>query len=91
MRLRPLLEDGVEDLPMTYLANESLSRFLAQLKSLEVELLPRRKQRALLQMQIVLGHYRDRALKQSEPQVALRWSELLKSTRVQADQQDAKT
>lgn len=88
LRLRPLLEDGVEDLPMTYLANESLSRFLAQLKSLEVELLPRRKQRALLQMQTVLGHYRDRALKQSEPQVALRWSELLKSTRVQADQQD---
>ncbi len=87
LRLRPLLEGGVEDLPMTHLANDTLSRFLIRLKSLEVELLPRKKQRALWQMQTVLGHYRDRAVKQGEQQLALRWGELVNATKEQTEMQ----
>lgn len=87
LRLRALLDGGVEDLPMTHLANESLSKFLVRLRSLEVELLPRRKQRALLQMQTVIGHYRDQALKQKNPQAALRWNELLGSIKIQAEEE----
>ena len=89
LRLRALLDGGVEDLPMTYVANESLSRFVMRLRSLEVELLPRRKQRALLQMQTVMANYRDQALKQKNPQAALRWGELLNATKIHdGDQSD---
>jgi len=62
-QLRSVLEEGVEDLTKERLeqAAEVLQNFLQRLSETEVLLLPRRKQRALAEMRIVLETYREQA------------------------------
>lgn len=78
LRLRALLSGDVQNLALDELASRCLSRFLTQLKDVELELLPRRKQRALVQMQAVLAAYRDGAIKSGDLRGAGRWEKLLR-------------
>jgi hypothetical protein len=61
--LRNALAEGVEDLPKERLeqAAEVLQDFLQRLRETEVLLLPRRKQRALMEMKIILENYEEQA------------------------------
>jgi hypothetical protein len=60
-KLRELLADGLEDRPMDKHASELISQFLNHVLASEISLLPRKKQRALVEMQHVLGHYKKQA------------------------------
>jgi len=60
-RLRSLLGGDVETRPMDQKASDLIARFLNQVLDAEESLLPRKKQRALEEMRLVLGHYRKLA------------------------------
>lgn len=72
-RLRALLSRGVENLPMSEAASLTLDKFLRQLERMELHLLPRKKQRALHQMQRITTYMRDQSQKAKQHQLALRW------------------
>ena len=59
--LRQRLSDDVEDLPMDAAAGEHLSRFIGRLSDVERSLLPRKKQRALVEMEAVLERFLENA------------------------------
>jgi hypothetical protein len=56
-KLRKLLSGDVETRPLDQKASELIARFLGQVLDAEEMLLPRKKQRALEEMRLVLGHY----------------------------------
>lgn len=56
-KLRELLTDDPEDRPMDKQASEQVAQFLNHVLEAEVSLLPRKKQRALEEMKLVLNHY----------------------------------
>ena len=62
IKLRELLADSPEDRPMDKQASELIDQFLNHVLEAEISLLPRKKQRALEEMRLVLDHY----LKQAE-------------------------
>lgn len=57
-RLRDLLARDVETRPMDQKASDLIASFLNQVLAAEESLLPRKKQRALEEMRLILGHYR---------------------------------
>jgi hypothetical protein len=56
-KLRKLLSGDVETRPMDQKASDFIAKFLGQVLDAEEMLLPRKKQRALEEMRLVLGHY----------------------------------
>lgn len=56
-RLKSLLAGDVEARPMDQQASDLIARFLNRVLAAEESLLPRKKQRALEEMRLVLGHY----------------------------------
>lgn len=69
------------NLKMDGLAVRLLDRFLSVLQGAERRLLPRRKQRALEQMEVVVGRYADEATKRKELKLAARWNAVLDACR----------
>ncbi len=63
-RLREELVNNTEDRKMDRSASQLIERFLNQLLKTETEILPRKKQRALYEMEVVLTHY-DKVAKNS--------------------------
>ena len=56
-KLRVLLSEGVEERAMDKYASELINKFLNRVLETEVLLLPRKKQRALEEMSLILTHY----------------------------------
>ncbi|MGE0082043.1 MAG: SNF2-related protein [Thiohalomonadaceae bacterium] len=75
--LRERLTDQVEDIGMTEQASRYLEDFLRQLASAERDLLPRRKQRALEEMEYVLAKYAEQAGRRGDQRRVDAYSELL--------------
>ena len=82
-RLRQRLARNPRDLPLTQHAAEQISRFADALQSQERCLLPRRKQRALVQMERILQGYCSRANTCAEPGRIELLSQLLRLLRQQ--------
>ncbi|MBE0510701.1 MAG: helicase [Gammaproteobacteria bacterium] len=75
--LRERLVDGVEELAMNAQASRQLKEFIDQLTHSEKALLPRRKQRALEEMEAVIKHYLALAGEEQEQQRIDAYTELL--------------
>ena len=64
LKLREMLADTIEERAMDKVGSQLIDDFLNRTLETEKSLLPRKKQRALKEMELVLGHY----LKQAESQ-----------------------
>jgi thiamine kinase-like enzyme len=62
------LNGSIEERRMDKSASKLIDRFLNQVLETEVSLLPRKKQRALDEMELILSHYIEQAEKQGDPQ-----------------------
>lgn len=60
-KLRELLSGDLEERSMDKKSSELIDKFLARVLETEMSLLPRKKQRALDEMQLVLAHYQKQA------------------------------
>jgi hypothetical protein len=65
-KLRKFLSRAAESRPMDQKASDLIARFLGQVLDAEGMLLPRKKQRALEEMRLVLGHYLKSAEQNSD-------------------------
>jgi hypothetical protein len=79
--LRQRLSGEVEDLPMDAVAAEQLARFIRRLSDTERSLLPRKKQRALDEMEKVLKHFLDNAAAQQEQEAVEHYEAILNMLR----------
>jgi hypothetical protein len=77
LRLRELLSGDQQTLPIDKQASELIERFLNRVLETESLLLPRKKQRALSEMELVLAHY----LKQAEQSGDRHRSEVLRGAK----------
>jgi superfamily II DNA or RNA helicase len=80
--LRGHLSNGVENLKMDQQGVSWLTKFLDTLSDSERSLLPKRKQRALEQMEDVLGQYLKTAKKQNDQHLAARWESILNACKI---------
>lgn len=64
--LRKSLAGEVDDLPMTDKAADLLNRFVSRISEVERQLLPRKKQRALEELGIILDHFLKQAAKDQD-------------------------
>ena len=65
-QLRACLTGEVADLPMTDKAADLLSRFVSRISEVERQLLPRKKQRALEELEAILSQFLKRAAKHQD-------------------------
>ena len=65
-KLRTILKEAIEERPMDKQASELVDRFLNQVLETERSLLPRKKQRALHEMELILSHYLKHAQEQGD-------------------------
>lgn len=80
-RLRRLLSAGVENAQLDDKAVGWLQHVLARLKASERALLPRKKRRALEQMEVVIDHYMKQSLHRRDDHSRARWSAVLSACR----------
>ncbi|MEJ2689341.1 MAG: SNF2-related protein [Deltaproteobacteria bacterium] len=66
VHLRTILNGAVEERPMDKSGSELVDRFLNQVLETERSLLPRKKQRALHEMELILSHYLKQAQEQED-------------------------
>jgi len=64
--LRAILNGEIEERPMDKISSELIDRFLNRVLETEVSLLPRKKQRALKEMDLILSHYIEQAQQQGD-------------------------
>jgi len=77
-RLRERLNHAAVDLPMDQRAADVLAGFIDQLGRAERALLPRKKQRALDEMELVLRHYIDKAAARQDQSAVDHYDALLR-------------
>jgi hypothetical protein len=81
VKLRGLLSDKIESRAMDKTASRLVDDFLNRILETEKSLLPRKKQRALKEMELVLGHYQ----KQAESRKDRQRIDVVKDTRKMLD------
>jgi len=82
--LRRLLTGDIENRKMDQAASSLIDKFLKQILSCEKDLLPRKKQRALEEMYIVINYYRKKATDQKKWEDFKFYDKLLKMVDVSA-------